>query len=108
MVSHPLTRRADDHMLQHIVMFETREGADPEAVERLITEARAKLTQIPVVSNLRAGWVKQDLPQRVLLSMDLEDEDALSVYRTHPLHVEYVENVIRPVESRRHVIDIEF
>ena len=90
----------------HLVMFKIREGAAREDVDRLVTEARAKLTQIPGVSNLRAGWVMQrDCPHRVVLSMELPSEEALAAYRTHPIHVDYVENVIKPVESERLVID---
>jgi fructose-bisphosphate aldolase class II len=92
----------------HIVLFEAKLDAAEEDVARLVTEARAKLTQIPGVSNLRAGWVTQaDSPWRVVLSMEFEDEAGLESYRTHPLHVDYVENVIRPVEERRFVVDFE-
>lgn len=92
--------------LTHIVMFEVRPDASPEAVDRLVTEARSKLTQIPGVSELHAGWTLQrDSPHRVVLTMRLEDEAALAAYRVHPLHVEYVEQVIKPVEQRRFVID---
>lgn len=92
--------------LTHIVMFEVKPDADPAAVDRLVTEARAKLTQIPGVSELHAGWVMQrESPHRVVLSMRLPDAAALAAYRVHPLHVEYVENVIKPVEQRRFVID---
>jgi hypothetical protein len=92
--------------LTHIVMFEVKPDASPDAVDRLVTEARAKLTQIPGVSELHAGWVMQrDSPHRVILTMRLVDEAALAAYRFHPLHIEYVETVIKPVEQRRFVID---
>lgn len=90
----------------HLVMFQIKPTAAKEDVDRLVTEARRVLPQIPGVTNLRAGWVAQtDCPHRVVLSMELPNEDALANYRTHPLHVEYVENVIRPVEEKRFVVD---
>lgn len=93
--------------LTHIVLFRIRPDADPAAVERLITEAREKLPQIPGVSELHAGWVIQrDSPYQVGLSMRLPDEAALEAYRVHPLHVEYVERVLEPVRESRLAIDI--
>jgi hypothetical protein len=93
--------------LTHIVMFEVRADADPAAVGRLVTEARAKLTQIPGVSDLRAGWVMQrESPWRVVLTMRLPGEAGLAAYRVHPLHLDYVENAIKPVEKSRSVIDV--
>jgi fructose-bisphosphate aldolase class II len=95
-------------MLIHIVLFEVKPGAADADVEKLITEARGKLTQIPGVVNLKAGWVTfPDAPYRVALSMEVPGKEGLEVYRNHPIHKDYVENVILPVEKSRTVIDFE-
>jgi Stress responsive A/B Barrel Domain len=92
--------------LQHIVMFGVSPDAPREAVERIITEAREMLTQIPGVSNLRAGHVIQkDSPYQIVLSMELPDEATLAAYRVHPLHVKYITEVLEPVRMTRFAVD---
>ncbi len=92
----------------HIVMFKVKPDAAEADVARLVTEAREKLTQIPGVKNLTAGWATPPGdPYDVVLTMHLDDATALETYRTHPLHVAYVENVVKPVKAERFAIDAE-
>jgi len=93
-------------MLQHIVLFKTRPDLPPERFQRILTDARTRLVQIPGVSHLRAG--KPLLPGAewaICLSMEFEDEKALQAYRVHPIHVAYIKENLDGQVTERMALD---
>ena len=88
-------------MLVHIVQFKLKPEATERQIQRIIDDAKEKLTQIPGVQNLRAGKsIKDEEEFKVCLYMELPDQAGLQAYREHPIHVEYVQEVLGPVREQ--------
>jgi hypothetical protein len=93
-------------MLQHTVLFKLKEDIALSMVDKILAEAREKLVRIPGVSNLRAGIPAFDNEEwDFCLSMDIPGPAELEAYRTHPLHVAYVTDFIRPNTTDRRSLD---
>jgi Stress responsive A/B Barrel Domain. len=98
-------------MIRHIVMFGV-EADNAEDRNAKITEAAVRLEKlVGVVPGLRAMTVGAngvDLEGNYdfALIADFDNADALSVYATHPAHVE-VANFIGTFKTGRACIDIE-
>lgn len=98
-------------MIRHIVMFGV-DADDAEDRDAKITEAAVRLEKlVGVVPGLRsmmvgANGVDLDGNYDFALVADLDDADALSVYATHPAHLE-VSAFIGTFKTRRAAIDIE-
>jgi hypothetical protein len=96
--------------ITHVVVVWLKSPGDESARRRLIDNARS-LQQIPGVSDVRAGAVVPstrpvvDSTYDVALVMTLRDAQALKEYATHPIHVRFVEEHVRPLVERYRVYD---
>lgn len=94
-------------MITHIVIFWT-DKSDNAAREKLLAGAKT-LTGIPGVLNYRFGPAipsergAVDDTFALALAMDFEDEEAAGVYQSHPLHVQFVNECVKP-NVRRFVV----
>ena len=87
-------------MITHVVLVQTKDGADEAQVQRLLSEAKNKLTNIPGVQNLSSGVVfRSNKTYNVGLCMYFEDEEALNNYIKHPVHLAYVEDPFKQVAA---------
>lgn len=86
-------------MICHIVLYRMKAGTTQEDENRLIDQARRKLTTLPGVRNLRAGKSIEGRKQgySVALVMDFQDEAALETYRLHPDHQKFVKEIAEPL-----------
>ena len=92
-------------MIHHVVVLKARPEADLEMVLR---ETRVRLVQIPGVQHLRCGKnIDPKSPWSFFLSMDFETMAELETYRTHPLHVAYIQEILTPYTSERTALDFE-
>ncbi|MGO1838699.1 MAG: Dabb family protein [Candidatus Microbacterium stercoravium] len=98
-------------MIRHIVMFGV-DAADDQDRNDKITEAAVRLEKlVGVVPGLRsmtvgANGVDLEGNYDFALVADLDDAEALSVYATHPAHLE-VSAFIGTFKNARAAIDIE-
>jgi len=98
-------------MIRHIVMFGV-DAADDQDRNDKITEAAVRLEKlVGVVPGLRtmtvgANGVDIEGNYDFALVADLDDAEALSVYATHPAHLE-VSAFIGTFKNARASIDIE-
>jgi hypothetical protein len=89
-----------------MVLFKTRPDLSPERFDRILTEARTRLVQIPGVSHLRVGKpLLADAEWAICLSMEFEDEKALQAYRVHPIHVAYIKENLDGQVTHRLALD---
>lgn len=98
-------------MITHLVFFWT-DKPHGETRERVLAEAR-KLEAIPGVRHFRAG-IAMPSPRGAVddsfavgLAMDFDDRAGLDAYQTHPLHVAFVNDTLKPLVRRFVVYDIE-
>lgn len=99
-------------MFSHIVIFWT-DPAKPEAADALIAGAERYLKPIPGIVSFHVGKMVRshrpvvDQTYQVGLNVVFGSKRAQDDYQTHPLHVEFVEKVLKPVIGRVHVYDFE-
>ena len=86
-------------MIRHIVLFNVREGENPDLVARIAREALEPLVgQIPGLKSLevRRCFAGCDFA----LDSLLESREALGVYAPHPLHEEAKSRFFHLLSSR--------
>ena len=86
---------------------ETAEARRANA-ERVRDALEAMTATVPVIRRLEVGLDVRDRPSNwdVVLTVDLDDRDALEAYRVHPDHV-VVADLIGSLESTRMCVDYE-
>jgi hypothetical protein len=95
-------------MVHHVVYFKLKAGVTPDQIERMIIETRISLLKIPEVSNLRTGKnTDPQSPWGFFLAFDCESLAKLEIYRQHPQHIKYVQDIINPHTSERFAQDFE-
>ena len=82
-------------MIHHCVYFQLKPGVSHEQLENILIETRISLLKIPEVMNLKTGKnVNPSSEWQFFLAFDCESLAKLEVYRTHPIHIKYVQEVI--------------
>lgn len=95
-------------MVHHIVLSKLKPDVQPDQLEEMIMITRMQLLKIPQVLNIKCGKHIDPANQwQFFLACDFESMDKLEAYREHPIHVKYVEEVIKPLTSERLAIDYE-
>lgn len=95
-------------MICHLVLFHLKPEVDEEKIEWMMRETRIQLLKIPEVLNLRCGKrvdEKSDWP--FFLAIEVESLEKLGLYAKDPIHLKYVEEVIKPHTSKRLAVDYE-
>lgn len=99
-------------MFSHIVIFWTKPGLANAADELLAGMARY-LKPIPGVLSFHAGRMAPshravvDQTYQVALNLVFPDKQTQDAYQVHPLHLEFVDKVFKPVCERVVVYDFE-
>jgi len=99
-------------MFSHIVIF-WADAAKPEAADELLAGMEKYLKPIPGVITFHAGKMVRshrpvvDQSYAVALNLTFPDKKTQDDYQTHPLHVEFVEKVLKPNGARVVVYDFE-
>jgi hypothetical protein len=97
-------------MITHVVVFWT-DKPHGENRDRLLAGTRELLAPIPGVLEFRTG-VPVPSPRGVVddsfsvaISMTFADQVATDVYQTHPLHLQFIEQCVKPCVKRLVVYD---
>ena len=96
--------------VEHVVVVWLKDPGNREHRQRII-RASDVLRDIPGVTGLRAGVMLPserpivDSSFDVALIISFSDAAALQAYLTHPVHVELVEETLRPLVDRIRVYD---
>jgi Stress responsive A/B Barrel Domain len=99
-------------MFSHVVIFWLDE-TDEKATEKLIAGAEKYLRPIPGILSFHVGrMARSDRPvvdqsYQVALNVVFTDKKAQDEYQIHPLHVEFVEKVFKPLRRKVVVYDFE-
>jgi len=95
-------------MVHHLVLFKLRPDSTDETVEEMMRQTRMQLLKIPEVLRVNCGKpIDASNEWNFFLSVDVESLDRLEVYASHPIHVKFVEEVIRPNIVERLALDYE-
>lgn len=99
-------------MFSHIVIFWTKPEVS-SATEALLEGAEKYLRPIPGVKSFHIGkMVGSERPvvdqsYQVALNLIFDSKQAQDDYQVHPLHIEFVEKVFKPVCARAVIYDFE-
>ena len=92
-------------MITHVVVFWTDKPQD-EHRAKLLEGAERLLATIPGVSNFRYGpalassRAAVDDSFAMAISMDYTSHEAGATYQSHPQHIEFVEQYVKPLAKR--------
>ncbi len=98
-------------MFSHVVIFWT-DPANLHATDELIAGAEKYLRPIPGILQFHIGkMVGSHRPvveqtYQVALNVIFHDKKAQDDYQVHPLHLEFVEKVLKP--TKKHVVVYDF
>lgn len=99
-------------MFSHIVVFWT-DPAQPDAADKVVEGAKRYLPGIPGIEHFHVGKkVGSDRPivdqsYQVALNTVFTDKQAQDNYQVHPMHVEFVEKVFKPLCTKAVIYDFE-
>ncbi len=99
-------------MFSHVVIFWT-DPANPKAAEELIAGAKKYLAPIPGIVHFHVGRMTPsqrpvvDQSYQVALNVVFDGKQSQDNYQVHPLHVDFVEKVFKPVCKKVVVYDFE-
>jgi hypothetical protein len=95
-------------MIHHLVLFKLKPSVDEEKIEWMMRETRIQLLKIPEVASVRCGK-RVDLSSEwpFFLVVEVESLDKLRLYRDDPVHLKFVEEVIKPNVVERLALDHE-
>ena len=99
-------------MFSHVVIFWT-DPQKPNAVKDLLAGANKYLKNIPGVLHYHIGKMVGshrpvvDQTYQVALNLIFPDKKSQDDYQVHPLHLEFVEKVFKPVCQKVVVYDFE-
>jgi len=95
-------------MILHLVFFKLKPEVDDAKLGEIIETTRTQLGAISHVSRVQAGRnVEADGEWPFFLSVELESIEGLEAYRVDPLHVAYVDSVIKPYTTGRKALDFD-
>jgi hypothetical protein len=109
-IASPAQANGTPDTVEHVVIVWLKSPGNAEHRRRIITESEV-LRDIPGVSGLRAGEVVAgdrdivDSSFDVALIVSFTSETAMQAYLTHPVHVELVEQTLKPLVKKIRVYD---
>ncbi len=94
-------------MVKHIILWTLKEGYNTAEIKRNMKQGlEALVGVVPGLSALRVEICP--LPSAnadVMLYSELESEEALKNYATHPAHVQVADTLVRPFTATRACMD---
>ena len=95
-------------MIHHIVLYKLRDGTTEETIEDMMMQTRISLLKIPVVLNVKCGKrISADCQWHFFMCCDFESSEKIDIYRESPIHMKFIEDVIKPHTTERLAMDFE-
>jgi hypothetical protein len=79
-------------VVRHVVIWSMAEGREQE-LPSLLAAMNELPSQIDAIVDLTVGTLLNDSPMDAALCVDVEDQDALATYRSHPAHQPVLANL---------------
>jgi fructose-bisphosphate aldolase class II len=93
--------------VEHVILYNV-EGADDTRIGAMMARGREVLAQIPGVRRVITGWAVADKPKyRCCWLVEFASRAVIDSYRQHPLHVQFADQLFRPLAADRVTIDFE-
>ncbi len=95
-------------MVHHILLFKLKPDVTPARVEEMMMKTRMQLLKIPEVLSIKCGKrIDPKMPWPFFIAIDFESMDRYEIYREDPIHVKFVEEVIKANVAESLTLDFE-
>ena len=95
-------------MIHHIVFFKLRPEVDDHKLEEMTRSTRSMLLKIPEVLSVRSGKnIDPSSEWPFFLTVEVETLEKLRMYVDDPIHLKFVETVIKPNTTARFALDFQ-
>ncbi len=95
-------------MVHHIILFKLKPEVTPARIEEMMMKTRMQLLKIPEVLSIKCGKrINGEMPWPFFIAIDFESMDKQEIYREDPIHVKFVEEVIKPNTAESLELDFE-
>ncbi len=95
-------------MVHHIVLFKLKPEVTPAKLEEMMMNTRINLLKIPEVLSVKCGKkIDPKCEWPFFIAVDFESMDKLTIYREDPIHLKFVEEVIKSNTTERLALDYE-
>ncbi len=95
-------------MIYHVVFFKLKPEVDEPKLDEIIRTTRSMLLKIPEVLSVKSGRnIEPGSEWPFFLAVELETLEKLRIYKEDPMHLKYVETVIKPYTTARFALDFQ-
>jgi hypothetical protein len=95
-------------MVHHIDLFKLKPEVTPARVEEMMMNTRMMLLKIPEVLSIKCGKrIDPDLEWPFFIAIDFESMDKFGIFKEDPIHVKFMEEVIKPNTAQSLSLDFE-
>ncbi len=95
-------------MIHHVVFFKLKPEVDDHKLEEMIRSTRSMLLKIPEVLSVRSGRnIDSTSEWPFFLTVEVETLEKLRMYVEDPVHLKYLEKVIKPNTTARFALDFQ-
>ena len=95
-------------MIHHVVFFKLKPEVDDLKLEEMIRSTRSMLLKIPEVLSVRSGRnIDTTAEWPFFLTVEVETLEKLRMYVEDPVHLKYIEMVIKPNTTARFALDFQ-
>ena len=95
-------------MVHHIDLFKLKPEVTPARVEEMMMNTRMMLLKIPEVLSIKCGKrIDAELEWPFFIAIDFESMDKYGIFKEDPIHVKFMEEVIKPNTAQSLSLDFE-
>jgi hypothetical protein len=95
-------------MIHHIVLYKLKPEVTPARVEEMMMNTRMQLLKIQEVLSIKCGKrIDPEMPWPFFIAIDFESMDKYAIFREDPVHVKFMEEVIKPNTTDSLSLDFE-
>jgi len=95
-------------MVHHIILFKLKPEVTLARIEEMMMNTRMQLLKIPEVLSIKCGKrIDPELPWPFFIAIDFESMDRYEIFCEDPIHVKFMEEVIKPNTAESLALDFE-
>ena len=84
-------------MVHHITLFKLKPEVTPARLEEMMMNTRMMLLKIPEVLSIKCGKrINSNMAWPFFIALDFESMDRYGIFKEDPIHVKFMEEVIKP------------
>ncbi len=83
-------------MVHHIGLYKLKPDVTPARLEEIMRSTRMHLLKIPEVLSIKCGKRIHEEEWPFFIAIDFESMDRYEIYKEDPIHVKFVEEIVKP------------